>query len=87
MPVDLLFKKPFQLTRHLELMVGLGPEIVRVSGTKNNGTFAGIEFALDLLYWPTAHVGLYAEPSYGLVFRGGGNSQGLGATGGVIFGW
>src|SRR5258708_22628393 len=30
LPIDLLVKKPFSLTRELEVMVGVGPQIVRV---------------------------------------------------------
>jgi hypothetical protein len=86
MPIDLLVKKPFRLTRGVELMVGLGPEVVRASGTGKDGTFGGIEFALDFMFWPSQHIGLWAEPSYDVVFRNGA-SHGAGSTGGVIFGW
>jgi hypothetical protein len=86
MPIDLLLKKPFRLTRNVEFMVGLGLEIVRVSGTKKNGTFGGTEFALDLMFWPLSRVGLWVEPSCDVVFRRG-TSRAMGSTGGVIFGW
>lgn len=85
-PVDLLVKKPFRLTRHLELMVGVGPQIVRVSGTDKNGTFFGGELVFDFMFWPTRQVGLWLEPAYAFVFRQG-VSHSVGATGGVIFGW
>lgn len=85
-PIDLLFKKPFRLARHLELMVGLGPELVRVSTPTTKGTFLGAELALDLMFWPSRAVGLWVEPTYDLVFRSG-VRQGLGCTGGIIFGW
>jgi hypothetical protein len=85
-PVDLLIKKPFRLTRHLELMIGIGPQIVRVSGTEKNGTFIGGEAVLDFMFWPTRHVGLWLEPNYAFVFRNG-VSHSVGTTGGVIFGW
>ncbi len=85
-PVDLLFKKPFQLTSRLELMIGLGPQIVSVSGTEKNGTFIGGEIVFDFMFWPLHHFGFWVEPSYGFLFRGG-VSHGLSTTGGVIFGW
>jgi hypothetical protein len=85
-PVDFLFKKPIQLTRRLEVMPGLGPEVVWASGTGHDGTFAGVEAVADFMFWPSKHVGLWIEPSYDAVFRDG-ISHGLGSTGGVIFGW
>jgi hypothetical protein len=85
-PIDLLFKKPFRLARRLELMIGVGPQIVRVSGTERNGTFAGGELVFDLMFWPTRHFGLWLEPSYAFLLRGG-VSHGLGATGGMLLGW
>jgi hypothetical protein len=85
-PVDLLVKKPFRLTRHLELMIGIGPQIVRISGTDKNGTFIGGELVFDFMFWPTRHVGLWLEPAYAFVFRDG-VSHSVGTTGGVIFGW
>ena len=83
---DLLFKKPFQLTENLELMVGAGPEIVRAIHSPDSGTFGGGETAADFMYWPSRHMGFWMEPSYDFVFRDG-LSHGIGTTGGVIFGW
>ncbi len=84
-PIDLLVKKPFALGRGLELMVGLGPELVFLSG-RTGGTFAGLEVAADLMFWPTRHFGVWIEPSYEVVFQRPA-TQGLGCNGGVIFGW
>jgi len=47
----------------------------------------GIEFALDLMYWPTKHLGLWLQPSYGIVARGPGGSHELSSTAGIIVGW
>jgi hypothetical protein len=69
-PIDLLFKKPFRLSRRLELMIGIGPQIVFVSGTEKNGTFVSGEIALDFMFWPSRHVGFWVEPSYDFSFRG-----------------
>jgi hypothetical protein len=87
LPIDLLVKKPFSLTRHLELMIGVGPQIVRVFHPSEGGTFLGVEFALDFMYWPTRRVGLWMQPAYGFVFRGSGGSSSLGTTAGIIVGW
>ena len=85
-PIDLLVKKPFRLSRDIELMIGIGPEIVRVWGTEKNGTFVGGELVFDFMFWPSRHVGLWIEPTYSLIFRSG-VSHSVGTTGGVIFGW
>jgi hypothetical protein len=85
-PVDLLVKKPFKLARWAELMIGIGPEVVQTTGI-GKGTYFGGEAALDFMFWPwDPRAGLWVEPEYDLVFHDGASS-GLGATGGVLFGW
>ena len=46
---DLLFKKPFDLSKTTELMVGLGPEWTSTFG---GGSKFGVEFAADFMFWP-----------------------------------
>lgn len=85
-PIDLLVKKPFTLARWAEFMVGIGPEVVQVTGT-NKGTYFGGEVALDFMFWPWGRrVGLWIEPEYDLIFHNGA-TNGLGSTGGVLLGW
>jgi hypothetical protein len=85
LPVDLLVKKPFTLTRWAEFMIGVGPEVVRVTGVK--GTYFGGEVALDFMFWPWGRrVGLWVEPEYDLTYQHGASS-GIGTTGGVLLGW
>jgi len=84
-PIDLLVKKPFRLSDGAELMIGLGPEVVHVTGP-DHGTFGGIEFVADFMFWPTHHFGWWLEPSYDLVFQNR-FSNGFGCTGGLLFGW
>ena len=85
-PIGLLFKKPFRLARRVELMVGLGPEVVAYRGTPNDGNFLALEVAADFMFWPTARFGFWIEPSYELTARGAGEHS-LAATGGLIYGW
>jgi hypothetical protein len=85
-PVDLLVKKPFKLARWAEFMFGVGPEIVHVTGS-NQGTYFGGEASLDFMFWPSGHrIGLWVEPEYDLIFERT-PSSGIGATGGLLFGW
>jgi hypothetical protein len=85
-PVDLLFKKPFRLSQSAEMMVGVGPEVVGVTG-QAAGTFFGAEAALDFMFWPWGRRwGLWVAPEYDLVFKDTPSSS-VGATGGVLLGW
>lgn len=81
---DLLFKKPWRLSRRAEFMAGIGPEVVHASGT-DRGTFLGGEAVLDFMYWPRRNLGWYAEPSYDLVSRHG-VTRGLGISVGLLIG-
>jgi len=64
---DLLFKKPWTLSRTVEFMAGIGPEWIhsREGGVSSNA-IAG-EAALDFMFWPARwkhRYGWYVEPAY-----------------------
>lgn len=67
---DLLFKKPWTLSKKAELMAGVGPEWIhtRQFGIARNSLAA--EFALDFMYWPgTGHrFGWFVEPAFDYAF-------------------
>jgi hypothetical protein len=85
-PIDVLVKKPFKLARWAEFMIGVGPEVVQVTGA-NKGTYLGGEVALDFMFWPWGrHVGIWLEPEYDLTYQHR-VACGIGSTGGVLFGW
>jgi len=82
---DLLFKKPYTLSKSTEFMFGVGPEWVHtISGGKSTNSIAG-EAALDFMFWPGRkhRFGWYAEPSYGYNF-GSGHEQSMSATVGFL---
>ena len=85
MPVDVLFKKPWQFSRSFEFMVGVGPEIVHATG-RDSGTFWGLESVLDFMFWPKRNVGWYVEPGYEVTFRDGARHHGLGISAGLLIG-
>ena len=62
---DLLFKKPWTLSKKVEFMFGVGPEWVhiRANGISTNSV-AG-EIALDFMFWPSPKrtFGWYLEPA------------------------
>ncbi|MGB2589032.1 MAG: hypothetical protein WAJ96_00150 [Candidatus Acidiferrum sp.] len=82
---DLLFKKPWTLSRKVEFMIGVGPEWIHTNayGTKMNS--AGAEAAADFMFWPAKkhRFGWYLEPGYDYKF-GPGHEHSLGVSGGLL---
>jgi hypothetical protein len=83
--VDLLFKKPWSLSEHVEFMAGVGPEIIHATGGEA-GTFWGLSAVGDVMFWPKKNVGWYLEPAYEAQFRNGTTRQGFAMAGGLIIG-
>lgn len=82
---DLLFKKPWTLSKKAEFMLGIGPEWVHSAkyGITTNSV-AG-EAVLDFMFWPwkKRRFGWYLEPGYEYNF-GRGHEQSLGISGGLL---
>ena len=82
---DLLFKKPWTLSKKAEIMAGVGPEWVhlRQSGVTTNAIAA--EAAADFMYWPTGkhRFGWYLEPAFDYGF-GRGHEKSIGASAGLL---
>jgi hypothetical protein len=84
---DLLFKKPWTISRKAEFMLGIGPAWVHL---KQNGrwtdSIAG-EIAADFMFWPTGkhRFGWYLEPAYDYSFAGG-HQKSIGISGGLLIG-
>jgi hypothetical protein len=84
---EFLLKKPFTLSQNMELMFGLGPEVVRTTINGVRTTQHAAEFVLDFQYWQTRNFGYYIEPGYS---TGLGNSRGersYGASVGILIRW
>jgi hypothetical protein len=82
---DLLFKKPWILSRKTEFMLGVGPEWVH---TKQNGATTNnvaVEVAGDFMFWPTQkhRFGWYLEPGYDYGF-GRAREQSIGISAGLL---
>jgi hypothetical protein len=84
---DLLFKKPWTLSKKAEVMFGVGPEWAHTTkfGLTSNA-LAG-EVALDFMFWPSGRhrFGWYLEPAYDYSFAHG-HEQSVGITGGLLIG-
>jgi hypothetical protein len=84
---DLLFKKPWTISRRAEFMLGVGPEWVHLRQTgKTTNSISG-ELAGDFMFWPNGkhRFGWYLEPAYDLSFAGG-HQQSVGMSAGLLIG-
>jgi hypothetical protein len=85
--IDLLFKKPWTLSRKAEFMLGVGPEWVHLKQNgKANDSIAG-EVAGDFMFWPSGkhRFGWFLEPAYDYSFAGN-HQQSIGMSGGLLIG-
>ncbi len=79
---DLLFKKPWALSRAVEFMLGAGPEWIRKRHWGAVTNAAAGEAVLDFMFWPwpNRRFGWYLEPGYEYTFgRAHERSLGIGA--------
>jgi len=83
--IDLLFKKPWTLSKKVEFMMGIGPEWVHATTYGMTTNSASAEVVLDFMFWPSAkhRFGWYLEPGYEYNF-GRGHEQSIGMTGGLL---
>jgi hypothetical protein len=82
---DVLFKKPWTLSKKAEFMAGGGPEWVhaRRYGVTTNSVAA--EAVLDFMFWPSGkhRFGWFLEPAYEYDF-GRGHERSIGISGGLL---
>jgi hypothetical protein len=82
---ELVFKKPYELSDHVEMMLGFGPEWLYRTGRGETGSSIGGVVLADFQIWPTPDrkFGWFIEPSLGYDF-GREHEQSLGVTVGVL---
>ena len=82
---DLLFKKPWTLSRKAEFMVGVGPEWIRTNQSGAVRNLPGVNAVLDFMFWPSGkhRFGWFLEPGYDRTF-GPGHEQSVGISGGLL---
>lgn len=83
--IDLLFKKPWTLSKKAEFMAGIGPEWVHATKYSVTTNSVSGEAVLDFMFWPSAkrRFGWYLEPGYEYNF-GRGHEHSLGISGGLL---
>jgi hypothetical protein len=82
---DLLFKKPWTLSPHVEFMAGVGPEWIHTSEAGAIANAPGIEAVLDFMFWANKKhkLGWFFEPGYDRSF-GRGHEQSAGISFGLL---
>jgi len=82
---DLLFKKPWSLSKKVEFMLGAGPEWVHVRQNSLTANSVAGEAVLDFMFWPSAkrRFGFYLEPGYEYNF-GRGHEKSAGMSFGLL---
>ena len=82
---DLVFKKPWDLSKKVEFMLGLGPEWVHAKKDGTTTDTISAEAVADFMFWRSEKhkFGWYVEPTYEYNF-GRGREQSLGFTAGLL---
>jgi hypothetical protein len=83
---ELIFKKPFDLSKSLEMVFGAGPVWVHRANENPRDSIAG-EVSVTFVYWPWEEhkLGYFVEPSYSYNF-GEGHERAVGAKAGLYIG-
>jgi hypothetical protein len=84
---DLLFKKPWTLSRKAEFMLGIGPQWTYLKQNGKTANSIAGELAGDFMFWPTEkrRFGWFLEPAYDYSFAGG-HPQSVGMSAGLLIG-
>jgi hypothetical protein len=84
---DLLFKKPWTLSRKAEFMLGIGPQWTFLNQNGKTANSISGEVAGDFMFWPTGkhRFGWFLEPAYDYSFAGG-HPQSVGMSAGLLIG-
>jgi hypothetical protein len=82
---DLLFKKPWDISKKMEFMLGVGPAWIHTNKPGLTRNSISGEVAPDFMFWPSAkrRFGWYIEPSYEYNFARG-HEQSISVTIGLL---
>ena len=82
---DFLIKKPWDLSKRAEFMLGVGPQWVHLRQNGKTTDSFSAELAGDFMFWPTVkhRFGWYLEPAYDYSFAGG-HPQSIGMSAGLL---
>ena len=82
---DFIFKKPFDLSPHVEFAPGVGPVWMHTLGGGRTTNAIGAGAILEFMFWPTLdrRYGYFLEPSYTYSFARG-HEQSFGVSAGLL---
>jgi hypothetical protein len=82
---DLLFKKPWTISRKAEFMLGISPQWVYLRQTRKTSNSVAGEVAADFMFWPARkhRLGWFLEPAYDYSFARG-HQKSIGMSGGLL---
>jgi hypothetical protein len=85
--IDVLFKKPWTLSKKVEFMLGVGPEWIHTNERGRTPNSASCEAVVDVMFWRSRkhRFGWFVEPGYEYNF-GRGHEQSIGLSGGLLIG-
>lgn len=85
--IDLLFKKPWTISKKTEFMIGVGPQWIHLQQNGRTTNSISGEMAADVMFWPNRkhRFGWFLEPAYDYSFAGG-HQQSLGMSAGLLIG-
>jgi len=85
--IDLLFKKPWTLSRKAEFMLGIGPQWTYFKQNGETADSIAGEVAGDFMFWPIGkhRFGWFLEPAYDYSFAGG-HPQSVSMSAGLLIG-
>jgi hypothetical protein len=84
---DLLFKKPWTLSRKAEFMLGVGPQWVHLKQNRRWTNTQSAEIAADFMFWPNGkhRFGWFLEPAFDYSFAGS-HQKSIGISFGLLLG-
>ncbi|WP_158824343.1 hypothetical protein [Granulicella sp. S156] len=84
---DLLFKKPWTISRQAEFMLGVGPQWTHLKQNGRTTNSVSGELAGDFMFWPSGRhrFGWFLEPAYNYSFAGV-HQQSIGMSAGLLIG-
>ena len=85
MPIEVAFRKPWQLSPRVEFMAGVAPEIIHAFGAQPE-TYGGVSVGGHFMIWPRQNLGWYAESAYEVTFPRAGAHKGMGISAGILIG-
>jgi len=84
-PIEVAFRKPWQVTPTVEFMAGVAPSLVHAFGAESE-TFGAVSAGGHFMVWPRPNVGWYVESAYEVAFPNRGTQHSVEFAAGILIG-